>query len=208
MLRTELGLCHAQMKNIPGVIEAFTYYVQAFPDDPQAPAALDSASLRPTNKTKLRAPRWRISNTILTKYPKAHEREAAFAVKSFDPRTAGKTTKGMVDTFRHAPERIPQEFCCGAGCAIGKAAFEAKDYKTALTALNAARQLEQEQYYNLASLRIMLSQFYLKDRAALTKEVNSFMSNSPRHKCATWKFWSGSGSDIITRKISRLRKNA
>jgi TolA-binding protein len=28
----KLGLCHAQMKNIPGVIEAFTYYVQAFPD--------------------------------------------------------------------------------------------------------------------------------------------------------------------------------
>src|SRR5215468_3580616 len=29
----KLGLCQSQMKNIPGVIEAFTYFVQAFPDD-------------------------------------------------------------------------------------------------------------------------------------------------------------------------------
>src|SRR5438552_11143274 len=33
----KLGLCHAQAKNIPGVIEAFTYYMQTFPDDPQVP---------------------------------------------------------------------------------------------------------------------------------------------------------------------------
>ena len=57
--------------------------------------------------------------------------------------------------------------------------FEAKDYKTALKALNAARQLNKEQYYNLASLRLILCQFYLRDRPALTKEVNEFMANSP-----------------------------
>src|SRR6059058_2140382 len=28
----KLGLCHVQTKNIPGVIEAFTYYLQTFPD--------------------------------------------------------------------------------------------------------------------------------------------------------------------------------
>ena len=48
-----------------------------------------------------------------------------------------------------------------------------------MTALNTARQLNKEQYYNLASLRIILCQFYLKDRPALTKEVNDFMANSP-----------------------------
>src|SRR6185437_15076828 len=60
-----------------------------------------------------------------------------------------------------------------------KTSFEAKDYKTALTALNTARQLNKEQYYNLASIRIILCQFYLKDRPALTKEVNNFMADSP-----------------------------
>jgi TolA-binding protein len=65
---------------------------------------------------------------------------------------------------------------------IGKVAFEAKDYKTALTALNAARQLNKEQYYDLASVRIVSSYFYLRDRNALTREVDAFMSTSPNAK--------------------------
>src|SRR5438093_656053 len=80
----KLGLCHFQMKNVPGVIEAFTYYVQTFPDSPEVPAALS-------------------------------QRAVAY---------------------------------------------------------------EQSKNYNLASLRIILCQFYLKDRPALTKEVNNFMAES------------------------------
>jgi TolA-binding protein len=181
-LRTEaaykLGLCHAQAKNIPGVIEAFTYYTQTFPDDPQVPAALAQRALayeQDKNYTAAVAD----LNTILTKYPKAHEREAALQLKAL---ILGQqeNTKGMMETFRQLLREFPKSSVAAqAQYYIGKAAFESKDYKTALTALNAARQLNKEQYYNLASLRIMLCQFYLKDRSALTKEVNSFMANSP-----------------------------
>src|SRR6266550_2195971 len=174
----KLGLCHAQMKNSPGVIEAFTYYVQAFPDDPQAPAALAQRALA-YEQDKNYAAAVADLNAILTKYPKAHEREAALQLKAL---ILGQqeNNKGMVDTFRQLLREYPKSSVAAqAQYYIGKAAFEAKDYKTALPALNAARQLNKEQYYNLALLRIMLSQFYLKDRAALTKEVNSFMANSP-----------------------------
>jgi TolA-binding protein len=181
-LRTEaaykLGLCHAHAKNLPGVIEAFTYYVQAFPDDPQVPAALAQRALayeQDKNYTAAVAD----LNTILTKYPKAHEREAALQLKAL---ILGQqeNTKGMMETFRQLLREFPKSSVAAqAQYYIGKAAFESKDYKTALSALNAARQLNKEQYYNLASLRIMLCQFYLKDRTALTKEVNSFMANSP-----------------------------
>jgi len=174
----KLGLCQAQMKNISGVIEAFTYYVQAFPDDPQAPAALAQRALA-YEQDKNYAAAVADLNTILTKYPKAHEREAALQLKAL---ILGQqeNNKGMVDTFRQLLREYPKSSVAAqAQYYIGKAAFEAKDYKAALPALNAARQLNKEQYYNLASLRIMLSQFYLKDRAALTKEVNSFMPNSP-----------------------------
>ena len=181
-LRTEaaykLGLCQAQAKNIPGVIEAFTYYTQTFPDDPQVPAALAQRALayeQDKNYTAAVAD----LNTILTKYPKAHEREAALQLKAL---ILGQqeNTKGMTETFRQLLREFPKSSVAAqAQYYIGKAAFESKDYKTALTALNAARQLNKGQYYNLASLRIMLCQFYLKDRSALTKEVNSFMANSP-----------------------------
>ncbi len=174
----KLGLCHAQAKNIPGVIEAFTYYAQTFPDDPQVPAALAQRALA-YEQDKNYAAAVADLNTILTKYPKAHEREAALQLKAL---ILGQqeNTKGMMETFRQLLREFPKSSVAAqAQYYIGKAAFESKDYKTALTALNAARQLNKEQYYNLASLRIMLCQFYSKDRAALTKEVNSFMANSP-----------------------------
>src|SRR6266487_4245234 len=174
----KLGLCHVQMKNVPGVIEAFTYYVQTFPESQEVPAAMGQRALAYEQSKNYSAALTDLS-IILAKYPKAHEREATLQLKAL---ILGQqeNTKGMVDTFRQLLKEFPKSSVAAqAQYYIGKTAFEAKDYKTALTALNTARQLNKDQYYNLASLRIILCQFYLKDRSALTKEVNNFMANSP-----------------------------
>ncbi|HEX3419635.1 MAG TPA: tetratricopeptide repeat protein, partial [Candidatus Udaeobacter sp.] len=173
----KLGLCHVQTKNIPGAIEAFTYYLQTFPDAPQFPAALAQRALAYEQNKNYTAALTDL-NIILAKYPKAHEREAALQLKAL---ILGQqdNTKGMVDTFRQLLKEFPKSSVAAqAQYYIGKTAFEAKDYKTALTALNTARQLNKEQYYNLASVRIILCQFYLKDQSGLTKEVNNFMAES------------------------------
>ena len=173
----KLGLCYVQTKNVPEIIEAFTYYVQTFPDDPQVPAVLAQRALAHEQNKNYSAALSDL-NTILTKYPAAHEREAALQMKAL---ILGQqeNPKGMVETFRQLLKEFPKSSVAAqAQYYIGKAAFEAKDYKTAMTALNAARQLNKEQYYNLASLRLILCHFYLKDRAALTKEVNKFMASS------------------------------
>ena len=173
----KLGLCHVQTKNVPGVIEAFTYYLQTFPDTPQIPAALAQRALA-NEQSKNYAAALTDLNIILAKYPKAHEREAALQLKAL---ILGQqdNTKGMVDTFRQLLKEFPKSSVAAqAQYYIGKTAFETKDYKTALIALNTARQLNKEQYYNLASVRIILCQFYLRDRPALTKEVNNFMAGS------------------------------
>jgi TolA-binding protein len=174
----KLGLCHVQMKNVPGVTEAFTYYVQTFPDGPEMPAALGQRALAYEQSKNYSAALTDL-NIVLAKYPKAREREATLQLKAL---ILGQqeNTKGMVETFRQLLKEFPKSSVAAqAQYYIGKAAFEAKDYKTALTALNTARELNKEQYYNLASLRIILCQFYLKDRQALTKEVNNFMASSP-----------------------------
>src|SRR5947199_56961 len=174
----KLGLCHVQTKNTPGVNEAFTYYVQTFPDSPEMPAALGQRALA-YEQSKNYSAALNDLNIILAKYPKAHEREATLQLKAL---ILGQqeNTKAMVDTFRQLLKEFPKSSVAAqAHYYIGKTAFEAKDYKTALIALNTARQLNKEQYYNLASLRIILCQFYLKDRSALTKEVNNFMAASP-----------------------------
>jgi TolA-binding protein len=174
----KLGLCNLQMKNIPGTVEAFTYYIQTFLDNPQVAAALAQRALVYQQDKNYNAALSDL-DTILAKYPDAHEREAALQLKAL---ILGQqdNTKGMVDTFRQLLKEFPKSSVAGqAQYYIGKAAFEAKDYKTAMNALNAARQLNKEQYYNLASLRLILCQFYLKNRPALIKEVNDFMANSP-----------------------------
>src|SRR5436190_14992469 len=157
----KLGLCHVQTKNDPGVIEAFTYYVQTFPDSPEMPAALGQRALA-YEQSKNYSAALNDLNIILAKYPKAREREATLQLKAL---ILGQqeNTKAMVDTFRQLLKEFPKSSVAAqAYYYIGKTAFEAKDYKTALTALNTARQLNKEQYYNLASLRIILCQFYLK----------------------------------------------
>jgi len=89
-------------------------------------------------------------------------------------------TKGMAQTFRQLLKEFPKSSVAAqAQYYIGKAAFDAKDYKAAMPAFEAARQLNKDQYYDLASLRIILCRFYLKDRPALTNEVNNFMTASP-----------------------------
>src|SRR5205823_13066007 len=173
----KLGLCYVQTKNSAEIVEAFTYYIQTFPDNLQVPAALAQRALAYEQDKNYNAALSDL-NLIITKYPSAHEREAALQLKAL---VLGQqeNAKGMVDTFRQLLREFPKSSVAAqAQYYIGKAAFEAKDYKTAMTALNAARQLNKEQYYNLASLRLILCQFYLKDRAALTKEVNSFMAQS------------------------------
>src|SRR5438552_7603595 len=174
----KLGLCCVQLRNISGIVEAFTYYVQAFPDSPPAPAALAQRALAYEQDKNYGAALSDL-NTILTKYPGAHEREAALQLKAL---ILGQqeNAKGMAETFRQLLKEFPRSSVgAQAQYYIGKAAFEAKDYKTALAALDAARQLNKEQYYNLATLRIISSYFGLKDRSALTKEVNDFMATSP-----------------------------
>src|SRR6059058_881074 len=174
----KLGLCYVQTKNTSALVEAFTHYLQTFPDNPQVPAVLAQRALAYEQDKNYNAALSDL-DIIITKYLSAREREAALQMKAL---ILGQqeNAKGMSDTFRQLLKEYPKSpVAAQAQYYIGKAAFEGKDYKTAMAALNAARQLNKEQFYNLATLRLILCQFYLKDRPALTKEVNNFMINSP-----------------------------
>ena len=177
----KLGWCYVQLKDSARLLEAFSYFLQAFPDNPQAPAALAQRALSYQDSKNYSAALMDL-NVLLANYPKAHEREAALQQKAL---ILGQEedNKGMSDAFRELLREFPKSSVAAqAHYYIGKAAFEAKDYKTAITELNAARTLNKEQYFNLATLRIISSYFYLKDRAALTSEVDAFMSANAQAK--------------------------
>ena len=174
----KLGWCYIQLKDISGIVEAFSYFVQAFPDSPQAPSAFSQRALAYQQDKNYDAALsdW---NMILTKYPGAREREEALQHKAL---ILGQqqNPKGMSDTFRQLLKEFPKSPAAAqAQYYIGKAAFEARDYKAALPALNAARQLNKDQYYNPATVRIISCYFGLRDRAALTKEIDGFLAANP-----------------------------
>ena len=109
----KLGLCNLQMKNVPGVIEAFTYYVQTFPDNPEVPAALSQRAVAYEQSKNYTAALADLS-TVLTKYPKAREREATLQLKAL---ILGQQENHQRHgrNFSPAFERISQEFCCSPG---------------------------------------------------------------------------------------------
>jgi TolA-binding protein len=174
----KLGWCYVQLKDLPRTVEALTYFLQAFPDSPQTPAALAqraTAYQQDKNYDVAVAD----LNTILTKYPNAREREAGLQQKALILGQQGNA-KGMSDTFRQLLKEFPKSTTAAqAQYYIGKASLEANDYKTAIAALNAARQLDRQRYYEPATIRIVSSYFAMRDRNALTKELDAFLEAKP-----------------------------
>src|SRR5438270_6359642 len=174
----QLGSCYLQMKDVAGIVEAFGFFIQAFPESPLASSAITRrAETYESDKNYDAAiSDW---NMLLTKYPGAHEREEALQHKAL---ILGQqqNPKGMSDAFRQLLKEFPKSTAAAqANYYIGKAAFEAKDYKGALTALNAARQLNKDQYYGPATVRIISCYCCLRDRAAVTREVDGFLAANP-----------------------------
>ncbi|HXX40673.1 MAG TPA: tetratricopeptide repeat protein [Chthoniobacterales bacterium] len=174
----KLGLCSVQMKDNAGIIEAFSYFVQAFPDSPQAPFAYTQRALAYEENKNYEAELSDL-NTILTKYPGAHEREAALQQKAL---ILGEqqNPRGMVETFRQLLKEFPKTpVAAQAHFFIGKATFDAKNYKMALRELDIARQLNKDKYQKTATTLILSSYFALRDRKALSTEVDNFLAAFP-----------------------------
>ena len=181
----QLGSCYLQMKDVQGIIEAFGYFVQAFPDNPRSSSALAVRAETYENDKNYDAALadW---NAMLSKYPNAREREEALQRKAL---ILGQQEdkKGMADAFRQLLKEFPKSAAASmAHFYIGKAAFESKDYKTALNELNTARQLDKNRYYTQATI-LIISCYYFgsHDRNAVTKESDGLLAENPDARIPT-----------------------
>jgi TolA-binding protein len=175
----KLAWCYVQSKNTQGVVDAFGYFLKAFADNPQAPAALTHRALA-LQELKDYSAAIADLNTLITNFPQAREREAALQQKAL-LMGQQENTAGMTQAFQQLLKEYPKTAAAAqAQYYIGKAAFEAKDYKTAVAALDASRKLNKEQYYTPATVRIISTYYYQKNRPALVKEVDGFLAADPQ----------------------------
>src|SRR2546423_1898138 len=171
------GWCAVQMKDGARAIEAFSYFIKTFPDSPQTPIALTQRALAYQQSNNMDAAIADL-NVLISNYPAAKEREAALQQKALFLGEQNREPE-MAQTFQQLLKEFPKSSVAAqAHYYIGKAAFDAKDYKRALTSLDAARRLNREQYYNPATLRIISAHYYLRDRKTATTEVDAFLGSS------------------------------
>ena len=173
----KLGWCAVQMKDSARAIEAFSYFIRTFPDDPQAPIALTQRALAYQQSNNADAAIADLT-FLVAHYPKAKEREAAIQQKALLFGELNREPE-MAQTFQQLLKEYPKSSAVAqANYYIGKAAFDGKDYKRAIAFLDTSRRSNREQYYTPATLRIILAYYYLRDRKTTTTEVDAFLGST------------------------------
>jgi TolA-binding protein len=166
----KLGWCQAQIGDYPAAIQTYTQYIDKHPGHPALPSAIAQRGLAFQQNKEYDAA-VKDFDQIINTYTDAPERELALQQKAL---VLGQQQdyKGMTATFRQLLENYPKSSAAAqANFWIGWAAFEEKDYKGAIESLEAARNLDQAQYGERATLRIILCYYYLQDRPALVRMI-------------------------------------
>jgi len=183
----KLGWCYTQTqpRDNPAAIQAFSAFVSQYPVHKLAPTALaqralsyQQTALAQAAGSAQQAQSLKAAladfDSLLSRYPKAtKERELAFQQKALILGAKEDGYPAMVNTFERLLEEFPDSPRAGqANYWIGWAAFDAKDYKKAIPALEAARKLDKEHFGDKAARLILQSYYLLEDRAATAVEVD------------------------------------
>jgi TolA-binding protein len=159
-----------QAGNHEGGSKALSLFLQSYPSDERAPAALaQRAVLRQESKDFEGA--LADFNLLAQSYPKAPKRELALQQKAL---LLGQLQRNaeMTAAFGELLQDYPKTKAAPqAHYWRGWVAFEAKDYAKAMAELNAARNGDPKQFGERAGLRILLCQYYLGDAAATAREA-------------------------------------
>ncbi len=177
----KLGWCLMQTGENERAIGAFSDYLSGYPLNKLVPAALAQRAIAYQRSQNFKMA-LKDFNEVITRFSKAPERELAFQQKAL---VLGQQqdNAGMADTFKQLLKDYPHSAAAAqANYWIGWAAFEQKDYKAALPPLEAARKLDREQFFERASLRIMLAHYYLENRDALATDIDEYMRGAPKGK--------------------------
>ncbi len=181
----KLAWCLAATGNHSAASSVYSEFLGKFPDHKLAPTALAQRALA-KQETKAFDSAIEDFDAIAAKYPSTKEHELALQQKALIYGQLKKYPE-MTATF----EKLLAEFPKSAAAAqanfwLGWAAFEQKDYKGAIPRLETARTLDAAQYGERASLRVILSYYYMEDRESLTREASAYKGGNLPAEITLW----------------------
>jgi TolA-binding protein len=168
-----LGWCQIQTQNLEQAVKVFTSFISGFPTHKLIPFALLQRGLAQQSLKNLSGA-LKDYETLIKEHSKAPQCELALQQKALIHGQQGENG-AMVESFKQLLKLFPNTAAKPqASYWIGWAAFETKTYKEALPYLKDARDLDKEQFGEKAGIRILLSQYYLEDKAETAKEAERY----------------------------------
>jgi TolA-binding protein len=164
---------------------ALTRFLEIYPQDERAPAALAQRALLKQQKSDLPGALADFSQ-LDQQYPKAAERELALQQKAL---LLGQQqdNKGMVEAFTLLLHDYPSTTAAPqAHYWMGWTALENKDYATAVTELAKARTADPKQFAERAGLRILLADYYLNQPDAASREAMALNPSMVPSEVGRW----------------------
>jgi TolA-binding protein len=177
----KLGYCYMQTHDDAKAIAALSDFLKTYPLNELAPSALAQRAVAYQQSHDLTSA-LKDFDQLLTDYPQAKERELALQQKALilgeqqDNEGMSTTFKQLLAEFPHSPAAAQANYW------IGSAAFSAKDYKACIPPLEAARKLDKAQFFERATLRIILADYTLEERDPLASEVDMYQDSHPKDK--------------------------
>ena len=165
--------------------KALSLFLESFPSDERAPAALaQRAMLKQESKDFEGA--MADFNLLANSYPKAPELELALQQKALllgQLRRHAEMSEAFDELLRYYPKSkaAPQ-----AHYWKGWVAFETNDYSKALAELTAARNGDPKEFGERAGLRILLCQYYLGDALATAREASAIKNSLIPPEVGRW----------------------
>ena len=168
-----------------GAIRAYTAFSEKYPGDKLAATAVLQRGLV-RQKAQSYTEALADFEEVISRFQFSKEVEIALLQKAL---TLGqlKNYPEMAAAFQELLRRYPNSAAAAqAHFWLGWAAFENKDYPQAITLLDKARLLDSKNYADRATLRILLAQYQLQDRAAAAREADDYKGGAIPAEVVIW----------------------
>lgn len=181
----KLAWCQMQEKKYDLATRTLTTFLTQFPRNPQATTAFAQRGLAQI-ETGQKEQALADFTEVVDRHPDAPGREEAMLQRALLLGNLNRPAEMAAAFERLLAEYPSSKSAAQAQFWIGYTAFEGKKYKDAIKSLEEARRLDPGKYGERASLRLLLSRYYLEDREGAAREAQALGADKVPAEVRTW----------------------